>query len=89
MAKSKYTDQEIFDKVLEITQAVVPKFNADGITMASGITKDMNLDSLNFVMIICKIEAFYGIKFDDKKWQKLQTGQELVDEIQRLLAKKK
>lgn len=88
MAKSKYTDKEVFDQIMTIAYTVVPALKGKNVTMNSTMSDDLGLDSLNFVMIICKIEALYGIKFDDKKWEKLSSMSEVVAETQRLIAKK-
>ena len=88
MAKSKYTDKEVFDQIMSTAYAVVPSLKDKNVTMKSTVSDDLGLDSLNFVMIICKVEAYYGIKFDDKKWEKLSSMADVVAETQRLLAKK-
>lgn len=78
------SEQEIFNKLLEIIQICMPELKSEDVTMDSVINRDLGVDSMNFVLIVCKIEAAFDIRIADRVWPKLSTVRDVVQEIQRL-----
>ena len=48
----------------------------------------MAIDSMGFILVICRCEAELGVKIPERKWQKLSTFGEVVDEFMLQMAKK-
>ena len=40
---------------------------------------------MGFVLIICKLEALFGVKIPERQWQKLQTLGDVADAIEKRL----
>ena len=89
MAKAAYSEQEILDILLDITESLVPDVDRSKITMNSVISRDIGADSMTLVMMITKVEATLGIKFPDRGWDKLQTVGDVVKLAEKQLKKKK
>lgn len=81
-------DQEIFDKLLEIIHICMPDAEMGEVGMDTVINRDLGVDSMNFVLIVCKIEAEFGIRIPDRVWPKLSTVRDVVNEIQKRLSSK-
>ena len=41
------------------------------------------LDSMTFIYLMCKIEGEFNIKIPQKRWSKMQTLKDVLDEIER------
>lgn len=78
------TDQEIFDKILEIAKQALPELDTEQVTMDTVINRDMGADSLAFIMIICKIEGAFGIEIPDETWERLSTMRDLIETVKQL-----
>ena len=48
---------------------------------------DMAIDSMGFILVICRCEAELGVKIPERRWQKLSTFGEVVDEFMLQLKK--
>lgn len=77
------TRQEIMDKTLEIVRECVPETEGQALTEASVINTDTAIDSMGFTLIICRIEATFGIKIPDRQWKKLYTLGDVVSAIEK------
>jgi acyl carrier protein len=81
------TDQEIFDKILEIAKQAMPELDTEQVTPQTVINRDLGADSLSFIMIICKMEGAFGIEIPDNTWERLSTMQDLIDTVKQLQKK--
>lgn len=81
------TEQQIFDKVVELAHKALPKSKDRVFTMDSVVNTE-GFESLDFIFLICKIEAEFGIKIPDRTWSKLHSMREVVLAIQTALDKK-
>lgn len=82
------SEQEIFTQLVAIIHEAMPETRTENITMDSVINRDIGVDSMNFIMIICKVEAQFGIRIPDKVWTKLTTMRETVNAVKTLMDKK-
>ena len=73
---SKYTDDQIFEKLKEILGICCPDLSIDTVT------------NLNFIMIMSKVEAAFDIRVPDADWDRLSTAQDVIDKVQEQLALK-
>ena len=83
--KNVMTDQEIFDKVLEIVHKSVPETQSENITMDTVIDKNGTIDSLSFIYVITKLEVEFEIEIPHKSWTKLNTFRDVVNMIKKEL----
>lgn len=81
------TDQEIFDKILEVAKQAMPELDTEQVTMDTVLNRDMGADSLAFIMVICKIEGVFDIEIPDETWEHLSTMRDLVNTVKELRKK--
>ena len=86
--KTNYTDEEIFNKLKEILEICCPDLDINTVTPDSVINRDLGIDSMNFVMIMVKVEAAFDIHVEDEEWDDLHTAQDVIDKVKEELAKK-
>lgn len=80
------TDEEMLARLTDIVYACMPELRGTPVYRDTVINRDLGVDSMNFVMIICKIESQFNIRVPDEEWQALSTVQDVMDEIRRLQA---
>ena len=51
--------------------------------LASVVNTDMSMDSMSFIMVICKLEAEFNVKIPNRQWNKLKTLGQVVDAIEK------
>ena len=85
---SKYTDDQIFEKLKEILGICCPDLSIDTVPKDTVINRDNGIDSLNFIMIMSKVEAAFDIRIPDADWDRLSTAQDVIDKVQEQLALK-
>lgn len=83
-----YTEDEIFEKLKGILKICMPEADLSSVRKDSVINRDIGADSMNFIMILAKVEGAFGITIPDELWSQLSTAQDVIDVIQRLTAEK-
>ena len=83
-----YTEDEIFEKLKEILKICMPEADLSSVRKDSVINRDIGAESMNFIMILAKVEGAFGITIPDELWSQLSTAQDVIDVIQRLTAEK-
>ena len=80
------------DEVLQKTKTVIfdcfPEMKDAGLQEDSMINTDTAIDSMGFVLVICKLEALFDVKIPERQWKKLQTLGDVVDAIYKRLPEK-
>ena len=78
------------DEVLEKTKGVIfdcfPDLKDQELTEDTVINNETAIDSMGFVLIICKLEALFDVRIPERQWKKLQTLGDVVDAIYKRLA---
>lgn len=77
--------EEIRSRSVAIIRSCVPNLREAELSDSSVVNTDMGMDSMSFILVICKIEAEFGIKIPDRRWDKLKTLGEVLDEIEAAL----
>ena len=72
------TRQEILEAAREIIYESVPELEGTPLDEDSVINTDTGVDSMGFTLIICRLEARFGVKVPDRQWQKLATLGDVV-----------
>ena len=82
------TRTEIAEKVVELIRANMPGFEDMEVDESRRINTEAGFDSMTFVYIMCKIEATFDIEIPKRRWEKMATLGDVVDAIEKELAKK-
>ena len=53
----------------------------------SVVNTDMSIDSMGFILIICRLEALFDVRIPERQWQKLSTLGDVVVAIMKRLDK--
>lgn len=79
------------DDILEKTKTVIfdcfPEMADMELTEDTVINTDTAIDSMGFVLIICKLEALFDVRIPERQWQKLSTLGDVVDAIAKRMPK--
>ena len=79
------TRQEILEKTKKIVYDCVPELAGVEINEDSVVNTDMGMDSMNFILVICKLEAEFDVRIPNRQWTKLSTFGEVVDAIEKYM----
>ena len=82
------TRQELFDRTVKIIHDCVPELEGVELKEDSVVNTDMGMDSMNFILVICKLEALFDVRIPERQWQKLSTMGDVADAIMKRLPKK-
>jgi len=77
------TREEILEKTNIIIHNCMPELEGVEITEDTIVNKDIGMDSMCFILVMCKVENQFGIKVPEREWKKISTMKELVDVIQK------
>ncbi|MBE6126593.1 MAG: acyl carrier protein [Erysipelotrichaceae bacterium] len=80
--------KEIAKQVVDLIRANMPGFENMEVDENSRINTEQGFDSMTFVYIMCKIESMYEISIPKRKWEKMVTLGDVLDAIEKELAKK-
>ncbi len=76
------TREEIFNRTKQVIKDNVPDMFGDELTEDTVLnSKDGNVDSMGFILVITKLEGEFNAKVPDEEWDKITTLGELVDQI--------
>ena len=79
------------EEVLEKTKGVIydcfPDLREQDLQEDTVINTETAIDSMGFVLIICKLEALFDVRIPERQWKKLQTLGDVVDAIEKRLPK--
>ena len=78
------------EEVLEKTKGVIfdcfPDLKGQELNVDTVINNETAIDSMGYVLIICKLEALFDVRIPERQWKKLQTLGDVVDAIYKRLA---
>ena len=81
------TRDEILEKTKKVIYDCMPELAGVEINEDSVVNTDMGLDSMNFILIICRLEALFGVKIPERQWNKLSTLGDVVDAFDKRINK--
>ena len=82
------TRQDVLEKTKRIIFDCFPDTEETGLQENSVINTETAIDSMGFVLVICKLEALFDVKIPERQWKKLQTLGDVVDAIYRRIPNK-
>ncbi len=77
------TRQEILGKSVRIIRDCVPELENVELKEDTVVNTDMGMDSMNFILVICKLEAEFDVRIPNRQWNKLSTLGEVIDAIEK------
>lgn len=81
------TKAEVMEKIRGVINDCFPEMADMELDENSVINTDTAIDSMGFVLIICKLEALFDVRIPERQWQKLSTMGDVADAILKRLPK--
>ena len=80
------TRQEVLEQTKQIIYDCFPDLKDADLQEDTVINTETAIDSMGFVLVICKLEALFDVRIPERQWKKLQTLGDVVDAIYKRLA---
>ena len=77
------TREERIERTVRIIRDCVPELEGVELNENTVVNTDMGMDSMNFILVICKLEAEFNARIPNRQWSKLSTLGEVVDAIEK------
>lgn len=77
------TREERLERTVRIIRDCVPELEGVELKEDTVVNTDMGMDSMNFILVICKLEAEFNARIPNRQWNKLSTLGEVVDAIEK------
>ena len=81
------TREDVVAKTKEVIYNCFPDLAGMDIQEDTVIDTETAIDSMGFVLVICKLEALFDIKIPERQWAKLSTLGDVADAIMKRLPK--
>ncbi len=78
---------ELIEKIKSVIADCFPDMDVKSLQENSVINTETAIDSMGFVLVICKLEALFDIRIPERQWQKLSTLGDVADAIEKRLPK--
>ena len=75
------TRQDVLDQTRQIIYDCFPDMKDVDLREDTVINTETAIDSMGFVLVICKLEALFDVRIPERQWKKLQTLGDVVDAI--------
>ena len=75
------TRQDVLDQTRQIIYDCFPDMKDVDLQEDTVINTETAIDSMGFVLVICKLEALFDVRIPERQWKKLQTLGDVVDAI--------
>ena len=80
--------QEIIDQIKTVIFDCFPDMRDMELKEDSVVNTETAIDSMGFILVICKLEAIFGIKIPQRQWSKMATLGDVADAVTKALEKK-
>ncbi len=81
------TREEVLDKIRKVIYDCVPEMVTEELKEDTVINTETAIDSMGFILVICKLEAMFNVKIPERQWAKLATMGDVADAIMKRLPK--
>ena len=81
------TREEVLDKIRQVIRDCVPEMAPAELNEDTVINNETAIDSMGFILVICKLEALFDVRIPERQWQKLRTLGDVADAIMKRLPK--
>lgn len=75
------TRDEVKQRTIKLIHDYVPQLENAVLDDDSVVNKDMGVDSMNFILVICKLEGEFNVKIPQEEWDHYRTLGDLVDAV--------
>ena len=72
---------EVIEKIKEVINNCFPDMAGQELQEDTVINTETAIDSMGFVLVICKLEALFDVRIPERQWKRLQTLGDVVDAI--------
>lgn len=80
--------QEIIEQIKTVIFDCFPDMRDMELKEDSVVNTETAIDSMGFILVICKLEAIFGIKIPQRQWSKMATLGDVADAVTKALEKK-
>ncbi|MCR5664227.1 MAG: acyl carrier protein [Oscillospiraceae bacterium] len=80
--------QEIIEKIKTVILDSFPDLRGMELKEDTVVNTETAIDSMGFILVICKLEALFGIKIPQRQWSKMATLGDVADAVTKALEKK-
>ena len=81
------TRQDVIQEIKTVIFNCFPDMEGQELTEDTVINTETAIDSMGFILIICKLEALFNVKIPERQWAKLSTVGDVADAIMKRLPK--
>ena len=81
------TRQDVIQEIKTVIFNCFPDMEGQELTEDTVINTETAIDSMGFVLVICKLEAMFDVRIPERQWQKLSTMGDVADAIMKRLPK--
>ena len=81
------TRQDVIREIKTVIFNCFPDMEGQELTEDTVINTETAIDSMGFVLVICKLEALFDVKIPERQWAKLSTLGDVADAIMKRLPK--
>ena len=81
------TRQDVIQEIKTVIFNCFPDMEGQELTEDTVINTETAIDSMGFVLVICKLEALFDIKIPERQWAKRSTLGDVADAIMKRLPK--
>lgn len=79
--KAPLTREAVTERIIKLIHEYVPQLENEELTEESVVNRDMGIDSMNFILVICKIEGEFSVKIPQEEWDHYSRLGDLVDAV--------
>ncbi|MBR5094048.1 MAG: acyl carrier protein [Oscillospiraceae bacterium] len=81
------TRAEVIKEIKTVICNCFPDMEGQELKEDTVINTETAIDSMGFVLVICKLEALFDVKIPERQWAKLSTLGDVADAIMKRLPK--
>ena len=81
------TRAEVIDQIRTVVYNCYPDMEGQKLEEDTVINTETAIDSMGFILIMCKLEAQFNVKIPERQWAKLSTLGDVADAIMKRLPK--
>ena len=81
------TREEVLDRIRKVINDCVPDMAGEELNEDTVINTETAIDSMGFILVICKLEAMFDVRIPERQWQRLSTMGDVADAIMKRLPK--
>ena len=79
------TRSEVIESIKKVIFDCFPDMAGQDIQEDTVINTETAIDSMGFILVICKLEALFDVRIPERQWNKLSTLGDVADAIMKRL----